>query len=100
MRLGFRFGIFTFFLYFVVFTEIKIGQKQNEFNYKTIEHFLGEEDKRSMFEEEKKPVDIGFPAARLSRSAETKLKMEQRQHLKKNPEIEKLSRHLQCKTQI
>lgn len=42
-------------------------------------------------------MDIGFPAARLSRSEETKMKMEYRAELKKNPQIEKLSRNQQCK---
>lgn len=55
------------------------------------------EKKRQLFEAEKKAIDIGFPAARLSRSEETKLRSEYRQYLKKNSEIEKNSRHLKCK---
>lgn len=57
----------------------------------------GEGEKRKQFEAEKKAVDIGFPAVRLSRAEETKLKSEHRQQLRKNTEIEKLSRHLKCK---
>lgn len=56
-----------------------------------------EEEKLKKFEEEKKTVDIGFPPARMSRSEETKLKLEHRQNLKKNSEFEKLSRYLKCK---
>lgn len=58
---------------------------------------LDEAEKQKKFEKEKKPVDIGFPAVRLSRSEETKLKLEHRQYLKNNSEIERLSRHLKCK---
>lgn len=56
-----------------------------------------EEERRKQFAVEKKPVDIGYPAARLSRSEETKLKTEHRKNLRNNPEIERLSRHLKCK---
>lgn len=60
--------------------------------------FLVIADKRKRFQDEKKAVDIGFPAARMSRAEETKLRMEYRQQLKDQPEIEKLSRSLQCTT--
>lgn len=58
---------------------------------------LDEADKLKTFESEKKPVDIGFPAMRLTRSEETKMKAEHRAKLKNNPQIEKLARNLQCK---
>lgn len=58
---------------------------------------LVEEQKKATFEAEKKLVDIGYPVARLSRTEETKLKTEHRQKLKNNPEIERLSRRLECK---
>lgn len=57
----------------------------------------GEENRRKEFETERKPVDIGFPAARLSRSEETKLRIQQQKQIKTNPEIEKLARHLKCR---
>lgn len=56
-----------------------------------------EEQKKAKFQGEKKLVDIGYPVARLSRAEETKLKTEHRQNLKNNPEIERLSRRLECK---
>lgn len=60
-------------------------------------HILGEADKKKQFEAEKKSVDIGFPAMRLSRSEETQMRIEYRSRLKNNPQLEKLSRNLQCK---
>lgn len=59
--------------------------------------FPVEAEKVNRLKNEKKAVDIGFPAARLSRSEETKLRIEQQKKLKNNPEIEKLSRHLKRK---
>lgn len=59
-------------------------------------NILGEKKKRQRFVEEKKSVDIGFPAHRMLRSEETKLKAEHRQKIKLDPEIEKQSRKLQC----
>lgn len=60
-------------------------------------HRTDEAERDAKFVEEKKLVDIGFPAARLSRQEETKLRIELQKQLKKNPEIEKLARHLKCK---
>lgn len=63
-------------------------------------HFVivaGEENRKKEFEDEKKPVDIGFPAARLSRTDETKLRIQHKSQLRTNAEIEKLARHLKCK---
>lgn len=60
-------------------------------------NILGENRKRQKFAEEKKSVDIGFPAHRMLKSEETKLKAEHRRQIKSNPEIEKQSRKLQCK---
>lgn len=57
---------------------------------------LGEEEKLKKFEEEKKPVEIGFPAVRLSRSEENKLRFELRQQLRDTPELEKKARKLEC----
>lgn len=59
--------------------------------------FLGEANRKKQFEVEKKLVDIGFPAARKSRTEETKLRMQLQKEIKENPEIEKLARHLKCK---
>lgn len=55
-----------------------------------------EEKKRKKFEEEKRPVEIGFPAVRLSRSEENKLRFELRSKLKENPEFERKARKLDC----
>lgn len=57
---------------------------------------LDDNDKKKEFEEEKKPVDIGFPTNRLSRSVETKLRLEHREKLKKDSEMEKKARLLKC----
>ena len=56
----------------------------------------GEEQRRSEFVEEKKNVDIGFPAHRLTRSQETELRIAHHKHLKQHPELEIKSRKLQC----
>lgn len=61
------------------------------------EIFAGEANRKKEFEEEKRAIDIGFPAARLSRTDETKLRMQYQNQIKNNPEIEKLARHLKCK---
>lgn len=61
------------------------------------EIFAGEANREKEFEEEKRAIDIGFPAARLSRTDETKLRMQYQNQIKNNPEIEKLARHLKCK---
>lgn len=58
---------------------------------------LGERKKKQKFVEETKAVDIGFPANRMPRSEESKLRSEHRRKIKSDPEIEKLSRKLQCK---
>lgn len=58
----------------------------------------GEAERIREYEEEKKLVDIGFPAARLSRQEETKLRIEYQKQVKHNPEIEKLARHLKRKS--
>lgn len=60
--------------------------------------FVAENEKVQQFVEEKKMVDIGFPAHRLSRAEETKLKMNYRQKIKENPNIERQSRKLECKS--
>lgn len=56
----------------------------------------GEEKQRSEFVEEKKNVDIGFPAHRLTRSQETELRIAHHKHLKQHPELEIKARKLQC----
>lgn len=65
-------------------------------NYNKL-NVLGEKKNKERFVEEKKLVDIGFPAHRMLRSEETRLKAEHRRKIKCNPEIEKKSRKLQCK---
>lgn len=57
----------------------------------------GEEQRKSKFVEEKKNVDIGFPAHRISRSQETDLRLAHHKHLKEHPELEVKSRKLQCR---
>lgn len=95
---------FWFIIYYLKFSMkklFKIQSKFNDINPKCNGNFLfpDEAEKLKRFEDEKKAVDIGFPAARLSRAQETKLKMEHQKQLKNNPEIERLSRHLKCKLQ-
>lgn len=68
--------------------------------WRVLNFFAGEENKKKEFEDEKRPVDIGFPAARLNRSEETKLRLQYNNQIKNNPEIEKLARHLKCKHQL
>lgn len=78
---------------FVSFLIFELLEMKDEF----FDHFVDEEEKKKQFEEEKKAVDIGFPAARITRAEAANLKSEHRKMLQSNPEIEKLSRHLKCK---
>lgn len=59
--------------------------------------FSGEKERKQKFVEEKKLVDIGFPAHRISRAEETKLKAEHRRKIKSDPDIERRSRKLERK---
>lgn len=89
-----------FFLYRTIKTDFsfeKSIQPVNLIDFGIYFHPTGEADHQKKFEEEKKLVDIGFPAARLTRQQETKLRMEFQKQIKNNPEIEKLARHLKCK---
>lgn len=60
-------------------------------------NFVESKEEKQKFVAEKKLVNIGFPAARMSKSEETKEKIEHRKRQKSDPEFERLSRRTECK---